>query len=104
MRTRFNAYRASRRTRRAHALLEADPIGSSRAATPADMPLPTAPETGADDRELRLEEPASTLPGESKLLASTDADWQAMRLQSAGGGPGTSGAAPPNSDRFRGSG
>ena len=101
MRTRFNAYRASRRTRRAHALLEADPIGSSRAANPADMTLPTAPETGADDRELRLEEPASTLPGESKLLASTDADWQAMRLQSAGGRHGHSGADHRNRDRFR---
>jgi hypothetical protein len=65
------------------------------------MTLPTAPEAGADDREPRLEEPASTLPGESKLLPSTDADWHAMRLQSAGGRHGHSGADHRNRDRFR---
>lgn len=101
MRTRFSTYLASRRTRSAHALLEAPPMGSSRAANPAGMTLPTAPEAGADDREPRLEEPASTLPGESKLLPSTDADWHAMRLQSAGGRHGHSGADHRNRDRFR---
>jgi hypothetical protein len=65
------------------------------------MTFSTAPEAGAADREPRLEEPASTLPGESKRLASIDADWDAMRLRSAGGRHGHSGADHRNRDRFR---
>jgi hypothetical protein len=101
MRAHLTAYFASRRTRDAHALLEADPMGSSRAANPGDMTLPTAPEAGADDRELRLEEPASPLPGQSKRLASTDADWHAMRLRSDGVRREHSGADHRHDGRFR---
>jgi hypothetical protein len=100
MRTRFNAYRASRRTRRAHALLEVHPMGSSRAANPAEMTLPTAPEAGAADRGPRLAEPASTLLGESQRLVSTDADWHALRLRSDGRRHEHSGADHRNRDRF----
>ena len=100
MRTRFNAYRASRRTRRAHALLEVHPMGSSRAANPAEMTLPTAPEAGAADRGHRLEEPASTLLGKSQRLVSTDADWHALRLRSDGRWHEHSGADHRNRDRF----
>ena len=100
MRTRFNAYRASRRTRRAHALLEVHPMDSSRAANPAEMTLPTAPDAGAADRGPRLAEPASTLLGESQRLASTDADWHALRLRSHGRRHEHSGADHRNRDRF----
>jgi hypothetical protein len=101
MRTRLTAYFASRRTRGAHALLEADPVGCSRAANPGDVTLPTAPEAGADDREPRVAEPASTLPGESKRLESTDADFHAMRLRSDGGRHEHSGADHRNDGRFK---
>lgn len=74
MRTRLTAYLSSRRT---------------------------APETGAGDREPRVAEPASTLPGESKRLAHTDADWHAMRLRSEGGRHEHAGADHRNDGRFK---
>ena len=42
-----------------------------------------------------------TLPGESKRLASTDADWRSMRLRSDGGRPEHSGTDHREDDRFR---
>src|ERR1700680_1848889 len=101
MRTRLKAYFTSRPTRDAHALREADPMGSSRAANPGDATLPAAPEAGAGDREPRLEAPPSTLPGESKRLANTDADWHAMRLRSDGVRREHSGANHRHDGRFR---
>jgi hypothetical protein len=76
-------------------------MGTSRAANPADMTLPTAPEAGAADREPGVAEPASTLPGERQRLESTDADWQALRLRSDGGRHEHSGADHRVRDRFR---
>jgi len=101
MRTRLHAYFASRRTRGAHAPREADPMGGSRAANPGDVTLLTAPEAAARDRGPRVAEPASSLPGDSKRLASTHADWHTMRLRSDGGLPEHSGADHRNSGRFR---
>ncbi len=75
-------------------------MGSSRSANPADMTLPTAPEAGAADRGPRLAEPSSTLAGESQRLASTDADWHALRLRSDGRRHEHSGADHRNRDRF----
>jgi hypothetical protein len=101
MRTRLTTYLASRRTRSARALLAADPVGSSRAANPADMTPPTAPETGADDHRPRVAGPASTLPGESERLESINADWRTLRLRSDGGRHEHAGPDHRNSDRFR---
>jgi hypothetical protein len=102
MRTRLNAYFASRRTRAAHAPHEADPMGGSRAANPADnLTLQAAPAADAGDREPPVAHAASTPPGDSKRLESTHADWHAMRLRSDGGLPEHSGANQRNSSRFR---
>ncbi|HXO41669.1 MAG TPA: hypothetical protein VN999_09485, partial [Thermoanaerobaculia bacterium] len=76
-------------------------MGNSRAANPADATLPTGPEAGADDREPRLAAPPSTLPGESKRLETTHADWHAMRLRADGGLPEHSGADHRHDGRFR---
>jgi len=77
-------------------------MGGLRASNPPEnLTLLAAPAADADDREPPVPPPASTLPGESKRLESTHADWHAMRLRSDGGLPEHSGADHRNSGRFR---
>jgi hypothetical protein len=77
-------------------------MGGSRAAHPANnLTLLTAPAADADDLEPLVAQPASTVPGESKRLESTQSDWHAMRLRADGGLPEHFGADHRNSGRFR---
>jgi PilZ domain len=77
-------------------------MGGLQAAEPADnLTRLTAPPADADDREPRVAQPASALPGGSKRLERTPADWHAMRLRSDGGLPEHSGADHRDSGRFR---
>jgi len=77
-------------------------MGGPRASNSLEnLTLLAAPAADAGDREPPIPQPASTLPGESKRLESTHADWHAMRLRSEGGLPEHSGADHRNSGRFR---